>query len=43
MLISERIIYDLRRSDYSTKKDIKDLETKIEKGFKEVIIWVVAQ
>ncbi len=41
MLISERTIYDLRRSDYSTKKDIKDLETKIEKGFKEVIIWVV--
>lgn len=32
---------EVRRGDYSTKKDIKDLEIKIEKGFKEVIIWVV--
>ena len=23
------------------KKDIKDLEIKIEKGFKQVIIWVI--
>lgn len=27
--------------DDSTKKVIEDLEVKIEKGFKEVIIWVV--
>ncbi len=27
--------------DYATKKDIKELEVKIEKGFKEVIVWVV--
>ncbi len=39
---------EIRVGDYATKKDIKELEvkigqleTKIEKGFKEVIIWVV--
>lgn len=42
------ITEELTRGDYATKKDIKDLdikithlETKIEKGFKEVIVWVV--
>ena len=39
---------EMNKGDYSTKKDIKDLEikiaqldTKIEKGFKEIIVWVV--
>lgn len=32
---------ELKRGDYATKKDIKDLEIRIEKGFKEVIIWVI--
>ena len=39
---------EISKGDYSTKKDIKELEikitqleTKIEKGFKEVIVWVV--
>lgn len=39
---------EIRNGDYATKKDIKELEvkigqleTKIEKGFKEVIVWVV--
>ncbi|MDQ6843589.1 MAG: hypothetical protein M3Z92_04420 [Bacteroidota bacterium] len=32
---------EMKRGDFATKKDIKDLEIKIEKGFKEVIIWVV--
>ncbi len=34
-----------KESDYATKSDlnscISELETKIEKGFNEVIIWVV--
>ena len=40
---------EISKGDYATKKDIKELEikitqldTKIEKGFKEVIIWVVS-
>lgn len=33
---------EIKRGDYATKKDIKDLEIRIEKGFKEVIIWVIA-
>lgn len=32
---------EIQRGDFATKKDIKELEVKIEKGFKEVIIWVV--
>ena len=32
---------EIKHGDYATKKDIKDLEIKIEKGFKEVIIWVI--
>ena len=32
---------EIRNGDYATKKDIKELEVKIEKGFKEVIVWVV--
>jgi len=35
------IAEELVRGDYATKKDIKELEVKIEKGFKEVIVWVV--
>jgi hypothetical protein len=42
------IVDEVSKGDFATKKDIKDLEiklthleTKIEKGFKEVIIWVV--
>lgn len=35
------ITEELARGDYATKKDIKELEVKIEKGFKEVIVWVV--
>jgi len=35
------ITEELVRGDYATKKDIKELEVKIEKGFKEVIVWVV--
>ncbi len=30
---------EVKRGDYATKKDIKELEIKIEKGFKEVIVW----
>ena len=40
---------EINKGDYATKKDMKDLEikitqleTKIEKGFKEVIIWIVS-
>ena len=40
---------EISKGDYSTKKDLKDLEIKItqieikiEKGFKEVIVWVVS-
>lgn len=32
---------EVKKGDFATKKDIKDLEIRIEKGFKEVIIWVV--
>ncbi|MEO6188248.1 MAG: hypothetical protein ABIO82_00860 [Ginsengibacter sp.] len=32
---------EINKGDYATKKDIKELEIRIEKGFKEVIIWVV--
>ncbi len=32
---------EVRSSDSATKKDINDLEIKIEKGFREVIVWVV--
>jgi len=33
---------EINKGDYATKKDIKELEVKIEKGFKEVIIWLVS-
>ncbi len=33
---------DSKIGDFATKKDIKDLEIKVERGFKEVIIWVIA-
>ena len=46
MLISELSVCEIRVSTSPTKKDIKELEvkvgqleTKIEKGFKEVIVW----
>lgn len=32
---------EICNGEYATKKDIKELEVKIEKGFKEVIVWVV--
>ena len=32
---------ELKKGDFATKKDIKELEIKFEKGFKEVIVWVV--
>lgn len=32
---------EIKKGDYATKRDIKDLEIRIEKGFKEVIIWVI--
>ena len=32
---------EVRYGDFVTKKDLKELEVKMEKGFKEVIIWVV--
>ncbi len=42
------ITEELSKSDYATKKDIKDLEIKLtqleakmEKGFKEIIVWVI--
>ena len=38
--IKTSVTEDLARGDYATKKDIKELEVKIEKGFKEVIVWV---
>ena len=48
MFISELSVGEIRVGDYATKKDIKELEvkvgqleTKIVKGFKEVIVWVV--
>ena len=40
--VKSDISYEIRRGDYATKKDIKDLEIRIEKGFKEVIIWVIS-
>lgn len=39
--IKTSVTEELVRGDYATKKDIKELEVKIEKGFKEVIVWVV--
>lgn len=39
--IKSNINSEINRGDYATKKDIKDLEIRIEKGFKEVIIWVI--
>lgn len=41
MLISELSVCEIRVGTYPTKKDIKELEVKIEKGFKEIIVWVV--
>ena len=48
MLLSELSVCEIRVGTYATKKDIKELEvkvgqleTKIVKGFKEVIVWVV--
>lgn len=32
---------EISKGDFATKKDIKDLEIRIEKGFKEVIVWVI--
>jgi len=32
---------EIKKGDYTTRKDIKELEIRIEKGFKEVIIWVL--
>jgi rRNA maturation endonuclease Nob1 len=32
---------EIKKGDYATRKDIKELEIRIEKGFKEVIIWVL--
>ena len=47
--IKATVTEEVNKVDYATKKDIKDLEikitqldTKIEKGFKEIIIWVVS-
>ena len=39
--LKNNISEEIRNGDYATKKDIKELEVKIEKGFKEVIVWVV--
>jgi hypothetical protein len=39
--IKNTIKEEVAAGDYATKKDIKDLEIKIEKGFKEVVICVV--
>ena len=39
--IKSTISSEIARGDYATKKDTKDLEIRIEKGFKEVIIWVI--
>ena len=36
------LVMETPNNDYATKKDIKELEVKIEKGFKEVIIWLVS-
>ena len=41
MLLSELSVCEIRVGTYATKKDIKELEVKIEKGFKEIIVWVV--
>lgn len=32
---------EIKNGDYATKTDIKDLEIKIEKGFRETIICVI--
>lgn len=51
--IKVTISEEMTKGDYATKKDIKDLEaklevkivqleTKIEKGFKDILIWVVS-
>ncbi len=39
--IKSEVNEEIKRGDYATKKDIKELEIRIEKGFKEVIIWVI--
>ena len=39
--ISLDINNEIIKGDFATKKDIKDLEIRIEKGNKEVIIWVI--
>lgn len=40
--IEDGIAYQIKNGDFATKKDIKDLEIRIEKGFREVIVWVIA-
>jgi len=40
--VKSEINREIKNGDYATKSDIKDLEIRIEKGFKEVIIWVIA-
>jgi hypothetical protein len=40
--IKDRIATEIKIGDFATKRDIKDLEIKLERGFKEVIIWVIA-
>ena len=39
--IKVNVSEEIRYGDFATKKDLKELEVKLEKGFKEVIIWVV--
>jgi uncharacterized membrane protein len=39
--VKSNINDEIKKGDYATKADIKDLEIRIEKGFKEVIIWVI--
>ncbi|MGI8952389.1 MAG: hypothetical protein ACR2FN_12500 [Chitinophagaceae bacterium] len=39
--IKDTIAKEIKNGVFATKKDIKDLEVKIEKGFREVIVWVI--
>lgn len=32
---------EMKRGDFATKKHIKDLEIRIEKGFREIIVWII--
>ena len=40
--LKDDIAQEIKSGDFATKKDVKDLEIKIKKGFRETIIWVIS-